>query len=65
MELLGDVGHVECHFGLFRDSIVSVPDRCTVCVERTVGSKNVLTHPIELLVHVGYVESRFVPFGEC
>jgi hypothetical protein len=35
-------------------------DRCTVCVERTIGS--VLTLPMELLDDVGHVESCFDPF---
>ena len=34
MELLGDVGHVESHFGPFIDNVVSVQDRCTVCTRR-------------------------------
>ena len=37
MELLGDVGHVKSHFGLFGDSLVSVQYSCTLCVERTIG----------------------------
>jgi hypothetical protein len=36
MELLGDVGHLESHFGPFGDS-VSVGVRCTICTERTIG----------------------------
>ena len=48
MELLGDMGHVESHFFLFRDS-VSVSAR--------------LTHPMELQGDVGHLESRFFPFG--
>jgi hypothetical protein len=42
MELLGEVGHVESHFGPFGDSVVSVQDRCTVCVKCTVGSEIVM-----------------------
>ena len=42
MELLVDVGHVECHFGAFGDSIVSVPDKCMFCVERSTCSKIIL-----------------------
>jgi hypothetical protein len=38
MENLGDVGHVEFHFGPFGDAVMSVQDRCMVCVKRTVGS---------------------------
>ena len=31
MELLGDVGHVECHLFLVETLLVSVQDRCMVC----------------------------------
>jgi hypothetical protein len=44
MELLGDVGHVESHFGPFGDS-VSVGARCTVYAKRTTGSEIVLDAP--------------------
>ena len=43
--------------------LVLVQDRCTVCAERTIGSKIIWTHPMELLVDVGHVESCFGPFG--
>ena len=49
MELLGDMGHVESHFFLFRDS-VSVSAR--------------LTHPMELQGDVGHVEPHFLTFGD-
>ena len=39
MELLRDVGHMESHFGLFGDSVRVGAYRCTVCVERTIGSE--------------------------
>jgi hypothetical protein len=46
MQLLGDVSHVECRFGLFGDSVsaseILVQDRCTVCTKRTIGSEIVL-----------------------
>ena len=35
MELLGDVGHVKSHFGLFGDSVGV--DAITFCVECTMG----------------------------
>jgi hypothetical protein len=38
IELLGDVGHVECHFGLFGGVLVSLQDRCTDYAKRTIGS---------------------------
>ena len=39
-------------------------DRCTVWIERIIGSKSFWMHPIELLGDVGLVESCFGPFGE-
>ena len=42
MELLGDVGHVESHFGSFGYSVMSVQDRCTVCAKRPLGSEIIL-----------------------
>ena len=42
MELLGDVGHVESHFGSFGDMLVSVQYRCTVCAEHTIGLEIIL-----------------------
>ena len=38
-------------------------DSCTVCAENTIGSKIMLTHPIELLGDVGHVESHFGLLG--
>jgi hypothetical protein len=45
IEQLGDVGHVESHFGLFGDVLVSIQDRCMVCANRTLGSEIVLDAP--------------------
>ena len=45
IELLGDMGHVEPHFFLFGDSLVSVQDRCTVCANRTIDSEIILDAP--------------------
>ena len=39
-------------------------DRCTVCVERNIGSEIIFMHPMELLGDVGHVESHFFPFGD-
>ena len=38
MELLGDVGHVECRSVRLEMVLVLVQDRCTVCAKRTKGS---------------------------
>ena len=45
MELLGDVGHVESHFGLFGDGVSVGQDRCTVCDKRSIGSEIILDAP--------------------
>jgi vacuolar-type H+-ATPase subunit I/STV1 len=43
--------------------LVLVQDRCTLCAERTIGSKIILDTPMELLRNVGHVESHFGLFG--
>ena len=45
MELLGDVGHVECDFTLFGANVRSVQDRCMVCAKYTIGSEIILDVP--------------------
>ena len=45
MELLGDVGHVESRSVRLEMVLVLVQDRCTVCVQRTIGSEMVLDAP--------------------
>jgi hypothetical protein len=42
MELIGDVAHLESHFGMFGDAGSVVQDSCTVCAEHTIGSKIIL-----------------------
>ena len=44
--------------------LILTQDRCTVCVERIIGSKIILDAPIELLGDVGYVESHFFLFSD-
>ena len=61
---LGDEAQVEPHFGLLDIVLILMQDRCTVCIECTIGSEIVWTHPMELLGNVGHVESRFFPFGD-
>ena len=60
----GDEAQVEARFGLLDIELIMTRDRCTVCVERTIGWKSFLMHPIELLCDVGHVESHFIPFGD-
>jgi hypothetical protein len=45
MNLLGDMDHVESHFSAFRDSLMLVQDRCTVCAKCTIGSEIILDAP--------------------
>jgi hypothetical protein len=59
MELLGDVGNVESHFGLFGDS-VSVHG----CTKRTIGSEIVLDAPDVLLGVKAEVEARLGLFDD-
>ena len=61
---LGDEAQVEPRFGLSDIVLILMQDRCTVCVERTIGSEIIWMHPMELLGNVGHVESRFFSFGD-
>ena len=45
MELLGDVGHVESRSVRLEMVLVLVPDWCTVCTKRTIGSEIILVAP--------------------
>ena len=54
---------MEACFSLLDIEVNLTQDRCTVCVERTIGSEIILDAPDELLGDVGHVESRFFPFG--
>ena len=44
--------------------LILTQDRCTVCVECTIGSNIVLDAPDGLLGDVGLVESLFFLFGD-
>ena len=64
MVLLGDKAKwklVLVHLEVVR---ILTQDSCMVCSERTIGSKNVFKHPMELLGDKGHVESSFGPFGD-
>ena len=41
----GDEAQVVARFSPFGDDVILMQDRCMVCVERTVGSENVLDAP--------------------
>jgi hypothetical protein len=45
MELLGDMGLVESHFGLFGDSVSVGQDRFMVCAKHIIGSEIILDAP--------------------
>jgi DNA replication initiation complex subunit (GINS family) len=42
---LRDEAEVEARFGPFEDSVILMQDRCTVYIERTIGSKIILDTP--------------------
>jgi len=44
---LGDEAEVEARFGLLDILLILTQDRCTVCVECTIGSEIVLDAPDE------------------
>ena len=64
MVLLGNVCQVEACFGPFRDCVRLAQDRCTVCVEYTLGWKSFWAHPMVLLSNGGQEEARFDLFGD-
>ena len=64
MELLGDTvmsNHISYHLKMV---LVSVQDRCMVCVKRTIGSETILDAPMVLLHDEAQVEARFGLFGD-
>ena len=44
--------------------LVSVEDRCTVCVKRCIGSDFIFNAPMLLLGDEAQVEATFSPFGD-
>jgi hypothetical protein len=44
--------------------LVSVQDRCTVCIKRTVGSEMFWAQPMVLLGYVAQLEALFGLFGD-
>jgi hypothetical protein len=45
MALLGDEAQMEARFGPFEIVLILIQDRCTICVEHTVGSEIILDAP--------------------
>ena len=56
---LDDDAYVEARFNLSDIELILTQDRCTVCVERTIGSEIMLDAPDGILGDVGHVESCF------
>ena len=61
---LGDEAQVEAHFGLLDILLILTQDRCTACVECTIGSEIVLDAPLVPLDDEAQVEACFAPFGD-
>ena len=55
---------MEAWFGLFRDMLNMMQDRCTVCMECIICSKINLDAPMELLDVMCHMESRFDLFED-
>ena len=62
MVLLGDRLKWKLDLGRLKRVLILTQDRCTVCVECTIGLEITLDAPLDLLGDVGHVESRFSPF---
>jgi hypothetical protein len=45
MELLGDVGQLEAHFGLLEIVLISTQDRCPICAEYAIYLEIILGAP--------------------
>ena len=61
---LGDEVQVEARFGLSDIVLILTQDRCTICVERTIGSEIILDAPDGTPRDVGLVECHFDPFRD-
>ena len=61
---LDDEAQVEARFGLSDIEVNLTQDRCTVCVERTIGSDIILDAPLVPLDDEAQVEACFAPLGD-
>jgi hypothetical protein len=61
---LGDEAQMDAHLVRLKIVQILTQDRCTVCTERTTGSKIILDRPDRTLLYVGHVESHFGLFGD-
>ena len=48
----------------FKIVLISMQDRCTICVECAIVSEVMLGHPMVLLGYTGQVEAHFSLFGD-
>jgi hypothetical protein len=65
MDLLGDLGHIESCFYLFKTVLVSVQDCSTVCANTYHRLRNRFrTHLMVLLGDKALVEAHFGLFGD-
>jgi hypothetical protein len=56
---------VDAHLVCLEIVLILMQDRCTICVEHTIGSEIILDlHAMELLGDLGHVESCIGPFGD-
>ena len=55
---------MEARFSVLDIELILTQDRCTVCVERTIGSEIMLDAPDGIVGDVGHVESHFFSFGD-
>jgi hypothetical protein len=44
--------------------LVSVQDRCNVCIKRNIAQKSFWTHPMILLAYEAQLDARFGLFGD-
>ena len=54
---------MEARFSISDIELILTQDRCTVCVERTIGTEIMLDAPDGILGDVAHVESHFFLFG--
>ena len=64
MELLGDTGHVESHFGPFGDGVSVGARQVHSLRQRTIGSETILDAPMVLLGDEAQVQACFVQFRD-
>ena len=65
MVLLGDEAQVKLVSVHLETVLILTHDRCTVCVERTIGSEIILDAHDGTTSYEAQVEARFSLFGDC